>query len=140
MTKKQIKRREEKRKAVNERTMKQLEAFQSENRYAALKRYFERRNISTMAIYGGGQVGRKFSWICKKSNMIPEYIIDKFVSGEMDGVPVYQFRSVFLPEVDAVIIVPCHEKEFIKFEIMNYFTDSCRLIGIDDLLREMEEM
>lgn len=140
MTKRQIKRREENRRTVNESLMKQLEVFQSESRCKALKRYFEVNSINTMAIYGGGQVGREFSLICKKSNMIPEYIIDKFVSGEIDGIPIYQFRNEFLPEVDAIIIVPCHEKEFIKFEIMNYFTDLCRLIGIDDLLREMEEI
>lgn len=36
--------------------------------------------------------------------------------------------------------MPCHEKDFIKFEIGNYFTDACQLIGIDDCFKEMEEM
>ena len=55
-------------------------------------------------------------------------------------IPIFQIRFDFLPEVDAVIIMPCHEKDFIKFEIGNYFTDACQLIGIDDCFKEMEEM
>lgn len=141
MTKRQIRKREENRKVVNERTMKQLEIFHlQDSKCRLLKQYFERNAIETIAIYGGGKVGKEFCQVCQKSHIEPEYFIDKFVGGEIEGIPVYQFRFDFLPEVDAVIIVPCHEKEFIKFEIGNYFTDACRLIGIDDCLREMEEI
>lgn len=141
MTKRQFRKREENRKAVNERIMEQLVAFQSQDSNClVLKHFFERNSIETFAIYGGGQVGKEFSRVCQKCHIQPEYFIDKFISGEMEGIPIHQFRFDFLPEVDAVIIVPCHEKEFIKFEIGNYFTDECQLIGIDDCIKEMEEI
>lgn len=142
MTKRQRRKREENRKTVNEALMRQLETFRFENgKYDILKQYFERNAITTAAIYGGaGQVGKEFVGVCKQSHIKISYAIDKFVSGDMDGIPVYQFRNDFLPEVDAVIIVPCHEKEFIKFEIRNYFTDACQLIGLDECISGMEAM
>lgn len=141
MTKKQIRKREENRKAVNAKIMERLRILAPESDSdKRIKRYFEKNHIKTIAIYGGGQVGGFFCEICVRNSVNVSYIIDKFVRGEMKGIPVYQFRYHFLPEVDAVIIVPCHEKEFIKFEIKNYFTDECQLIGIDDCLDEMEEM
>lgn len=141
MTKRQFRKREANRKAVNERIMEQLVAFQSQdNECLALKHFFERNSIESFAIYGGGLVGKEFNRVCQKCHIRPEYFIDKFISGKIEGIPIYQYRVDFLPEVDAVIIVPCHEKEFIKFEISNYFTDTCRLIGIDDCIKELEEM
>ena len=142
MTKRKIREKEENRKTVNESLIKQLGTFHSESgKYDILKQYFERNAIITVAIYGGGgQLGREFVEVCKQSHIKVSYAIDKFVSGEIDGIPIYQFRNEFLPEVDAVIIVPCHEKEFIKFEIRNYFTDACRLIGLDECISGVEEM
>lgn len=141
MTKRQIRKREENRKKVNTMILERLKIFEQEcDNIKELKLYFERKCIKTIAIYGGGQVGELFCNICVRGSVEVLYIIDKFFRGEMCGKPVYQLRYTFLPEVDAVIIVPSHEKDFIEFELRNYFTDVCQLIGIDDCLKEMEEM
>lgn len=141
MTKRQFREREENRKTVNEKVINQLAAILlQDNKCEIVKQYFERNAIRTFAIYGGGDAGKEFERVCSKCHLKPEYFIDKFISGKIGEIPIFQIRFDFLPEVDAVIIMPCHGKDFIKFEIGNYFTDACQLIGIDDCFKEMEEM
>ena len=97
-------------------------------------RYFEENGIHTVAVYGAGAVGRELVRQLKNTVGV-EYLIDKFACEDsVEGVPVLSQVLHFLPEVDAVIITPCHELDFIVYEIRNFYTDDCRLIGLNELL------
>lgn len=135
MLKRKAREREEHRAQVNKCLLEKLNV--ETNLQEKFLNYFSNEKIGTVAIYGAGAVGEKLCEHLKKcTNIELKYIIDKFDGRDnIAGIKLLQLRFDFLPEVDAVIITPCHEKEFILFELGNYYTDSCRMIMLDDLLK-----
>jgi hypothetical protein len=133
--KKAIRLREENRKAVNQSLLEKLDDASGE----ALEEVLLSHGIHTAAIYGAGAVGQKLAGKLQGINGTRvEYFIDKFAEEKsMQGIPVLRTCRDFLPEVQGVLITPCHEKAFVIFEIGSYFTEQCKLIGLDEILQEV---
>lgn len=127
---KELKQREENRQYENGRLLKRLKECPN----IAFKNYLKHHHIKTIAVYGAGAVGKEL--IKQLNPSIPvDYIIDKFEGGKKLGeIPILQLRFDFLPEVDAVIITPCHELEFIQFQLCNYYSNNCKFLALDALL------
>ncbi len=131
--KKERKQREENRKYVNSQLLKNLKEHSDRN----FKKYFEQNQIKTVAVYGAGAVGKELVAQLIISVQV-EYVIDKYESQKkIDEIPILQLTFDFLPEVDAVIITPCHELELIQFQLCNYYSNNCRFLALDTLLENI---
>ena len=131
--KKDVCKREENRKRVNTLLLQELKEHPGRN----FGKYFAEKGIQTIAVYGAGMVGEEVTRQLQKFIEV-KYLIDKFDGrGKIGEIPILQFRFDFLPEVDAVIITPCHEVDFIMFQLRNYYTDDCQFLALDVLLEEV---
>lgn len=103
-------------------------------------RYLSSIGVRTSAVYGAGAVGRELMRQLKLDGCRVQYFVDKFhMESEAEGMPVLQFRRDYLPEVDAVIITPCHEFDFIVYQLQNYYGRAVKLLALDKMIKEMLE-
>lgn len=125
----------DKEEANRQRANQELTAKLQENKEKRWEEYLARRGIQTLAIYGAGAVGKELADQLKQRGCCVHYFVDKFnMEYEIAGIPVLQFRRDYLPEVDAVIITPCHEYNFIVYQLQNYYGRSVKLLVLDHLL------
>ncbi len=122
---------EERRQQVNQKLLAGLH----KNKEKHWEQHLSEMGIQTLAVYGAGAVGKELMKQLKRSGCQVQYFVDKFnMESEIEGALVLQFRRDYLPEVDAVIITPCHEFDFIVFQLQNYYGRSVKLLALDQLL------
>lgn len=98
----------------------------------------QKRNISTVAIYGFGRHGRLAFNELANSQIIVSYIIDKNTNlKDKDGLKMYDFSSE-LPEVDAIIISPFLEYDAIVQALMKI--TKAELLSLQDLVFEASQI
>ncbi len=121
--------------ADRQRINKELSEKLQENKEKCWEQYFAERGMQTLAVYGAGAVGKELAGQLKRRGCCVQYFVDKFnMESEIAGIPVLQFRRDYLQEVDAVIITPCHEYDFIVYQLQNYYGRSVKLLSLDKLL------
>ena len=112
-----------------------FETLSSEIGKHRLINYLQSRDYKYVAIYGAGMVGRLLSNVLTDAGFQVEYYVDKFCEEKaVDGIPVLHFRMDYLEDVQALIITPCHEKDFIQYEMEDYYSDSCSFLNLDEML------
>lgn len=91
------------------------------------------RDISTIALYGLGKIGKHVVWELKDSGITILYAIDRVVSGIYDEIPVKKVEGD-LPKVDAVIVTAIYDFE--KIEEMLKKRVDCQIISLEEILYE----
>lgn len=91
------------------------------------------RNISTIALYGMGQIGKHVARELKNSSITVLYAIDRVNTGMCDDVPVKKAEDI-LPRVDAVIVTAIYSFEEIEETLRERF--DCPIISLEEILYE----
>lgn len=82
----------------------------------SLETYFIKQGIKSIAIYGGGMLGKHLLEELKDSNIKVEYIIDRKADALKLGVPVYALEDD-LPEVDVIVVTATYVYSEIKKQL-----------------------
>ena len=98
----------------------------------SLVEYFYRRNISKIAIYGYGILGRHLEVELKDSSVQVVGIIDKQKEKIISDYPVY-FPSELLPDCDAIVVSAFY---FLN-EIMIDLPKNCEIISLEEIINEV---
>ncbi len=94
--------------------------------------FFESRKINKVAVYGMDQKGKKL--YDALSQMGLEVIgIEKLNYARDPDYDIYYMHDEEIPETDAVVIVPEREFEFIKWELYNFISDSCKILRMSEI-------
>lgn len=112
-----------------------LECRQRDYKFAD---YFYRHNLTSIAIYGMGKMGKRLKYELEKDGMEIRYVIDEgenVIYGEADH---YNLRDK-LPDVDMVVVTPIEEFEDIKDKILNN-NKRLKVISLKDLVRAVKTM
>ncbi len=95
-----------------------------------VKDYFDNRNISAVAIYGMGELGKCLAREIEKSGIEIKCVIDR-----NKRIKAYEYQIISpdddLPRVDAVIVTPVYDYKAISENLRNH-TDA-QIISMDDI-------
>lgn len=97
----------------------------------SLEQYFVENNISTIAIYGMGEMGNRLYDELKNSNIEVKYAIDKNADSTYSELEVYELEDS-LDEVDAIIVTAIFAYDEIEesiSEVVDYNT-----INLEDIV------
>lgn len=84
---------------------------------AHFAKYFHKKNISSVAIYGMGKIGKHLKYELESEGVDLRYVIDESDAALYNNLPHYNLKDR-LPLVDAVIVTPINEYEDIKKKIL----------------------
>lgn len=82
----------------------------------SLEKYFIDNNIKTIAIYGFGEIGKRFYEEMKKSNIDVLYIVDQSVDSVKGEIPVLR-KTDILEKVDALVVTATYYFDEIEGEM-----------------------
>lgn len=100
--------------------------------------YLFNNEIHSVAIYGMNVVGKKiYDKLLKVEAVRNVFGIEKLNYANPGSYKVYYLFNEEIPEVDAIIVIPDREIDFIKWELYNFVSDTCRILGVSEL--EWEE-
>ncbi|MBO5468257.1 MAG: hypothetical protein J6A03_00745 [Lachnospiraceae bacterium] len=99
-----------------------------------LSKYFLDNNISSIAIYGMGELGNRLYAELKCSTVDVKYVIDQNVETVLPDIKVIGIDEPF-PKVDAIVVTPVFAFEMIQEELKNK-TD-IKLMSIEDIVYEI---
>lgn len=97
----------------------------------SLEKYFVENNIKTIAIYGFGEVGKRFYEDMKNSNIDILYIIDQNADTITEEIPVIKKTDV-LEKVDALVVTATYYFDEIEGE-MSEKVDS-PIISLEEII------
>jgi len=100
-----------------------------------LNEFFMINGYRKIAIYGFGNVGKRFVDELKKDLIKIEYIIDKKGDYIVADWKIYAPNDN-LPEVDAIIVTTMYCYEEVKWQLAQKM--SCPIISLDDVLKELK--
>lgn len=100
-----------------------------------IKDVFEKQEISSIAIYGLGLVGKAFYKVCLKKGITVLYGMDKNVNAKIEGLNYVNFKEGVIPKVDAIVITPMVDTDEIRTALHSVTED--RIIHIGELLDEL---
>lgn len=99
-----------------------------------LSKYFADNNISSIAIYGMGELGNRLYAELKRSTVDVKYVIDQNVETVLPDIKVVGKDEAF-PKVDVIVVTPVFAFEMIQEELKNK-TD-IKLISLEDIVYEI---
>lgn len=82
----------------------------------SLEKYFIDNNIKTIAIYGFGEIGKRFYEDIKKSSINVQYVVDQSADTIKDEIPLLKKTDV-LEKVDALIVTATYYFDEIEGEM-----------------------
>lgn len=94
--------------------------------------FFEKKNISKIAVYGMGMMGRHF--VAEIKGKIISYGIDRSIEGRYFDFPIYELGEN-LPEVDAIVIAVTYDLDVIEAMLEECF--SCPKYRIEYIIDEL---
>lgn len=97
----------------------------------SIEKYFLNHNISTIAIYGIGELGFHLYNVLENSNIKVLYAIDKGISSRNVKIEIKSL-SENLPEVDALVVTPVFAYKKIEQELHNKI--KCKIISLEDII------
>lgn len=99
--------------------------------------YFEKKNYTSIAVYGQGTLGELFSGDIKNQNVKIEYFIDKNadgISNNADNIPVVGIEDIAdQNKVDAIVVTPIANYDEIVGDLENAGIE-CDIISLEDVI------
>lgn len=99
-----------------------------------LGKYFQKKGIKTIAIYGLGEVGRIFAEEMIESDVDVLYGIDRNINA-YDEIRILTLNED-LPNVDAIVVTPIASYEEIENDLSK--KTSCPIVSLEDIVYEMK--
>ncbi len=99
-----------------------------------IEKYLEKNNISNIAIYGMGTLGKMLYDDIKNTNIKISYIVDKVSEKNWGEIPMINLKDIKnYPIVDAIIITPIYDYVHIIQEMEKYKIDFLK-ISLEQLI------
>lgn len=98
-----------------------------------LEEYIESNDIRNFAVYGMNEYGKKW-YQCLKAISRLEHVfgiekLDYSIEKEYEKYMLYEDQ---LPPVDAILIVPWKEFDFVTWELYSFVPDNCKFVSIQN--------
>lgn len=94
--------------------------------------FFEKRKISSIAVYGMDQKGKTLYDALVQAGL--EVVgIEKLNHAIDHRYHIYYLHEEEIPKTDAVVIVPEREYEYIKWELYNFISDNCIVLRMSEI-------
>lgn len=100
-----------------------------------IKSVLEKQEISSIAIYGLGLLGKSFYKTCINNGITVLFGMDKNENAKIEGLNNVNFREDEIPKVDAIVITPMIDIDEIRDYLQSVTKD--RIIHIGELLDEL---
>ena len=108
--------------------------LRAEQRRQTIDLKLKERNISEVAIYGKGDMGKCLIKELENSDIKIKYLIDKDCNSNEFDYKCYDPQKL-LPEVQAIIITPIYQYEEIVKEL--WFDGNVQIISLEELIDEL---
>lgn len=104
----------------------------------SLEKYFTRRKLNRIAVYGVGEFGGIFYGAIKNTELEIAYFIDKAMGGngaEIDGIPIYNLSNVEkMTSVDAIVITSVFYGEEIKQDLASVEVPAKKILSLEKII------